>query len=188
VRSGTLAGMRGAPGWRYLCAMMVGLFALISGSLTAHSTPTANLINHVIYEDMPIVGLFWATGSGKLTYSIASNPMHGTVTLDPDSGTFLYTPVANFTGTDTFTYQVTDDTGSASNTVNITVLGQTPRVTSVTVPRPGYYKAGDELNFVVNFDDFFSVTGAPVLPIFIGATVRHAVHASGNVRVGFESH
>ncbi|MFK3666219.1 cadherin-like beta sandwich domain-containing protein [Ochrobactrum teleogrylli] len=173
--------MRGAPGWRYLCAMMVGLFALISGSLTAHSTPTANLINHVIYEDMPIVGLFWATGSGKLTYSIASNPMHGTVTLDPDSGTFLYTPVANFTGTDTFTYQVTDDTGSASNTVNITVLGQTPWVTSVTVPRPGYYKAGDELNFVVNFDDFISVTGAPVLPIFIGATVRHAVHASGNV-------
>lgn len=181
MRSGTLAGTRGAPGWRYLCAMIVGLFALISGSLAAQSAPTANLINHVIYEDMPTRGVFWATGSGKLTYSIASNPMHGTVTLDPDSGTFLYIPVANFTGTDTFAYQVTDDTGSASNTVNITVLGQTPRVTSVTVPRPGYYKAGDELNFVVNFDDFFSVTGAPVLPIFIGATVRHAVHASGNV-------
>lgn len=179
--SGTLAGMRGAPGWRYLCAMILGLFALISGSLTAHSTPTANLINHVIYEDMPTRGVFWATGSGKLTYSITSNPMHGTVVSDPDSGTFLYIPVANFTGTDTFAYQVTDDTGSASNTVNITVLGQTPRVTSVTVPRPGYYKAGDELNVVVNFDDFISVTGAPVLPIFIGATVRHAVHASGNV-------
>ncbi|NNU61988.1 autotransporter domain-containing protein [Ochrobactrum soli] len=181
MRSGTLAGTRGAPGWRYLCAMIVGLFALISGSLAAQSAPTANLINHVIYEDMPTRGAFWATGSGKLTYSIASNPMHGTVTLDPDSGTFLYIPVANFTGTDTFAYQVTDDTGSASNTVNITVLGQTPWVTSVTVPRPGYYKAGDELNFVVNFDDFISVTGAPVLPIFIGATVRHAVHASGNV-------
>ncbi|WP_371836140.1 cadherin-like beta sandwich domain-containing protein [Ochrobactrum sp. Q0168] len=125
--------------------------------------------------------MFTATGSGAVSYSIESAPLHGTITLDSGSGNYQYTPAINFTGVDIFTYRVTDDTGSASNTVTITVLGQTPTVTSVTVPRPGYYKAGDKLNFVVNFDDFFSVTGTPYIPIVIGTTVRNAVSASGNV-------
>ncbi|MDX4076260.1 MULTISPECIES: cadherin-like beta sandwich domain-containing protein [Brucella/Ochrobactrum group] len=176
--------MRGAPGWRYLCAMIVGLFALISGSLAAQSAPTAAPIEHVIFSNGSIVGWIGATVGGTLTYSLASNPMHGIITnFFPETGIFTYTPAPNFSGVDTFTYQVTDDTGSASNTVTITVLGQNPTVMSVTVPRSGYYKAGDKLNFVVNFDDLFSVIGNPVIPIVIGTTLRNAIYTPtpGNV-------
>jgi len=50
-----------------------------------------------------------------------STPSHGTVTLNPD-GTFSYVPMADFTGVDTFTYNVTDTGGeTATATVTITV-------------------------------------------------------------------
>ena len=50
-----------------------------------------------------------------------SGPANGTVNLDAD-GTFIYTPNANFFGSDSFVYEVTDGNGAIANaTVNITV-------------------------------------------------------------------
>lgn len=43
----------------------------------------------------------------KLTATIASQPSHGKVTLKSD-GSFVYTPSAGFSGTDSFTYTVTN--------------------------------------------------------------------------------
>lgn len=43
-----------------------------------------------------------------LTASIVSNPMHGTVVLNPN-GTYTYTPTAGYVGDDKFTYQVCDN-------------------------------------------------------------------------------
>ena len=42
-----------------------------------------------------------------LRASLISGPGHGDLTLNRD-GTFVYTPTANYSGTDTFTYKVTD--------------------------------------------------------------------------------
>ena len=50
-----------------------------------------------------------------------SDPANGTVVLNAD-GTFTYTPDANFFGSDSFVYEVTDGNGgTAQATVNITV-------------------------------------------------------------------
>ena len=57
----------------------------------------------------------------SLTRPWSSGPAHGTLTLNAD-GSFLYTPNANFNGTDSFTYTASD--GSAASdvaTVTITV-------------------------------------------------------------------
>lgn len=55
------------------------------------------------------------------TLTIASNPPNGTVTVNAD-GTLTYTPKADFSGTDTFTYTVCDQTGLCSTaTVTVTV-------------------------------------------------------------------
>ena len=53
---------------------------------------------------------------------MATSPGDGSVSLATD-GTFAYTPDANFSGTDSFTYTVTDaDSGeSLTQTVNITI-------------------------------------------------------------------
>lgn len=56
-----------------------------------------------------------------LTFAKASSPEHGTLVFNAD-GTFHYTPVAHFFGTDSFTYTVSDGVAtSAAATVNITV-------------------------------------------------------------------
>jgi large repetitive protein len=54
---------------------------------------------------------------------VATPPANGTVTVDPTIGVALYTPKANFNGTDTFTYTVCD-TGAPvfCNNANVTIL------------------------------------------------------------------
>ena len=54
-----------------------------------------------------------------LTVTGVSLPSHGTV--NNVGGTITYTPAANFLGTDTFTYTVSDGTASVTGTVTVTV-------------------------------------------------------------------
>ena len=57
-----------------------------------------------------------------LTYSKASNPSHGTVTINSSTGSYTYTPASNYLGSDSFTYSVSDGHGgTATATVTITV-------------------------------------------------------------------
>ncbi len=59
--------------------------------------------------------------SDPLTASMVAGPQHGTVTLNSD-GSFTYTPAADFSGTDSFTYQANDGQSSSSvAAVTITV-------------------------------------------------------------------
>jgi hypothetical protein len=76
---------------------------------------------------------------GPLTASLLEPPTGGTVVLDAD-GSFVYTPNAGFSGTDGFSYRVTDDgglgvsglaVGGDVGTVTITVA---PPPTTTTVP------------------------------------------------------
>ncbi|WP_157964648.1 VCBS domain-containing protein, partial [Algibacillus agarilyticus] len=66
------------------------------------------------------------TSGGTLSFAKASDPSHGTVTVNTD-GTFSYTPNSNYTGSDSFTYTVTDaDSGeSLTQTVSVTVAAVT---------------------------------------------------------------
>ncbi|MBX9246366.1 tandem-95 repeat protein [Actinotalea ferrariae] len=78
-----------------------------------------------------------------LSVSVLAGPTHGTLTLNPN-GTGTYTPTTGWSGTDTFTYRVTDaHGGSDTATVTITVNGapvadddsaSTPSGTAVDVP------------------------------------------------------
>uniref|UniRef100_UPI001CD02CB6 cadherin-like domain-containing protein n=1 Tax=Oscillatoria salina TaxID=331517 RepID=UPI001CD02CB6 len=55
--------------------------------------------------------------------AVATQPTNGTVSIDDTTGVITYTPNANFTGTDSFTYTVDDNEGETSNaaTVEVTV-------------------------------------------------------------------
>ncbi|MBM0171439.1 Ig-like domain-containing protein, partial [Altererythrobacter sp. C41] len=56
-----------------------------------------------------------------LSAIVVAGPANGTLTLSPD-GSFVYTPDANYTGPDSFTYRANDGTtDSAAVTVDITV-------------------------------------------------------------------
>lgn len=67
-------------------------------------------------------------GTG-LTVASSTQPLHGTAAVAAD-GSYTYTPVAGFSGTDTFSYTATDSSGTSSTgTVTITV---TPAATDDT--------------------------------------------------------
>ncbi|HQR14657.1 MAG TPA: Ig-like domain-containing protein [Nitrospira sp.] len=74
----------------------------------------------------------WATGlqnsllandndpdSPTLTATLGTGPANGSLVLNPD-GTFTYRPNVGFTGTDTFTYSVSDGT-TTSNVATVTI-------------------------------------------------------------------
>lgn len=62
----------------------------------------------------------------KLTVSSVSNPGHGTATIGSD-GKIRYVPTTGYTGTDTFTYVVSDGNGgAATGTVQVTVTDEAP--------------------------------------------------------------
>lgn len=68
--------------------------------------------------------------SDTLTLDSVSTPEHGTASV---SGNFvLYTPDANYSGTDTFTYKVSDGNGNSSTeTATVTVTGSNDAPTAV---------------------------------------------------------
>ncbi|TVR83912.1 MAG: tandem-95 repeat protein, partial [Rhodospirillales bacterium] len=61
-----------------------------------------------------------AAGDGPLQVVAVGDPAHGTATLNADS-TITYVPDADFYGTDTFVYWVSEGSGAAVGTVTLTV-------------------------------------------------------------------
>lgn len=77
------------------------------------------------YKNLPNSGTLPVSDpeGGNLTYTLTRHPRRGEVTIH-DDGTYTYTPKKNKTGTDSFTYTATDESGKVSReaTVTVTVL------------------------------------------------------------------
>ena len=52
---------------------------------------------------------------------ITTNPVHGTIVLNPVTGSVTYTPEEDFTGNDSFTYTLQDPSGSTSPPATVSV-------------------------------------------------------------------
>ncbi|MFC3686716.1 Ig-like domain-containing protein, partial [Hydrogenophaga luteola] len=83
-------------------------------------------------EDTPVTILVRSNDSDvdndPLTVTSFSDPANGTVTID-GSGNLVYTPDLDFTGTDTFTYVISDGNGgtdTATVTVNVGGINDAP--------------------------------------------------------------
>jgi VCBS repeat-containing protein len=69
-------------------------------------------------EDSPLAGTLGASDveGDALSFSLAGNGAHGTASVQPD-GSYLYTPAADFYGTDSFSFRAND--GSADSNAAI---------------------------------------------------------------------
>lgn len=85
--------------------------------------PVASGLTFTVNEDTAYSGQLTASDpdGDTLSFSTSSQPTRGILTLRTD-GTFIYTPASNATGTDSFSYQVSDGLASSNMaTVNITI-------------------------------------------------------------------
>ena len=71
-----------------------------------------------------------------LTYTITTPLANGTLTPTGTPGIYTYTPNANFTGPDSFTYTVSDGTLTDTGTVSVTVTPVNDAPTPSTTPPP----------------------------------------------------
>jgi len=54
-------------------------------------------------------------------YTVVTQPQNGTLTVDSNNGTFVYTPNRGFTGNDSFVFTVTDDEGFVSREATVII-------------------------------------------------------------------
>ena len=84
-----------------------------------------------------------------LTAVLASNPAHGTLTLNAN-GSFTYTPAAGYSGPDSFTYKASDGTvTSAVATVSITVRPPQADVRVGKTDSPDPVVAGQNITYTI---------------------------------------
>lgn len=88
-----------------------------------NDAPVADDQTLTVAEDTVLTGTLTATDvdSTVLTFAQGTAPAHGTLTIDTATGAFTYTPDADFFGTDSFTFTVSDGELSGTGTVTITV-------------------------------------------------------------------
>ncbi|MEP0337182.1 MAG: LamG-like jellyroll fold domain-containing protein [Alphaproteobacteria bacterium] len=123
------------------------LTVTITGS---NDAPTADADTASGDEDTTITGTLTATDpdlGDTLTFAVAGGGQaaNGTVTIQ-SNGDFSYVPNAEFSGTDSFTFRVTDAAGIASTaTVTITVnnVNDDPVITAGGDPAPTFAEGGD---------------------------------------------
>jgi len=73
-----------------------------------------------------IIGTLSATDADGIKdntyYTVTSTTMHGTASIDPQTGAWQYTPVADYSGNDSFVVTIIDDkNNSTTQEINITV-------------------------------------------------------------------
>ena len=98
--------------------------ATVAITITAvNDPPTAQNAALTVSEDTPANGQLQAqdTDNDSLSYAIVTPPAKGTLTtLNTATGAFTYTPDANATGTDSFTFRASDGQAT-SNTATVAI-------------------------------------------------------------------
>ena len=96
-----------------------------------NDAPVTTSSTQAVAEDTPVTGRLSATDvdSTSFSFNLVNNVTHGTLTLDSLTGSYTYTPAANYAGSDSFTYDVSDGSGgtaSATVTFDISGINDTP--------------------------------------------------------------
>ena len=147
--------------------------ATVSLTVVADAAPTAAADAYVTDEDTPLVlpaeGVLGNDGDADgdaLSATLVSGAGHGEAELAAD-GSFTYTPNADFSGTDSFSYKASDgfvDSGAATVTITVVPVNDAPAAaasevtttedTPLTIEAPGVLGNdtdvdGDELSAVL---------------------------------------
>ncbi|KEI00060.1 Ig-like domain-containing protein [Clostridium botulinum] len=85
--------------------------------------PISSNFDEVTYKNLPVTGSILSVNptDGVLTYTLKTPPTNGFSKVNLD-GTWVYTPKVNFTGTDSFSVTITNESnGSTISKINVLV-------------------------------------------------------------------
>ena len=112
--------------WTYTSSRVMGLDNIVVRPLSGNMLPVAvsdtysTNVNTALNQAVPgVLGNDTDPEGAPLTAHLLSGPSHGSVTVNTD-GSFTYTPIANYVGSDSFTYLANDGT-STSNVATVTI-------------------------------------------------------------------
>ena len=113
----------------------------ITVAIAANNAPGAVSATYPADEDRILRGRLTATDADGqvLTFTLVSNGSKGTASVTSSTGRFTYTPHPNASGTDTFTFRVSDGidvSNVATITVNIANTNDAPTVADATLATP----------------------------------------------------
>lgn len=94
----------------------VDLTPPVAANDTAATTNVKPVLIDVVANDVDASGLL-----NRATVTITSGVSHGTLYVDPTSGTVRYTPSSSYVGSDSFQYTVEDGGGNVSNTATVSL-------------------------------------------------------------------
>ncbi len=148
-----------------------------------NDSPTASTANIETNEDIAFSGVLpFATDieGDAVTYSMATDAIEGSVYINSD-GSFTYTPNANFNGTDSFEYRITDGNGGSSTyriNVDITSVNDAPiggdKTLTINEDNP-YTLIGSDFGFTDTDGDMFSGVKITSLPLNGTLTLNEVV-------------
>ncbi|MBO9732900.1 MAG: DUF11 domain-containing protein [Chitinophaga sp.] len=120
-----------------------------------NNPPVAVDDNYTTIRDVPVSGNVLTNDSDPenqpitVSATLIQSPASGSVIQNAD-GTFTYTPVPGFVGTDTYIYQVCDNQGACSQaTVTITVTKGMAHLTIAKIATPATASAGGPLTYTL---------------------------------------
>jgi subtilase family serine protease len=180
VTSGNNSGETAAAGWDYT----TGFGSIIGSSFvnnvggSSGTAPVASNGSVSTNENTAVSGTLSATGSG-LTFAIVANPSHGTVSItNASTGAFTYTPTSGYTGSDSFTFDAKDSSGT-SNTATESV---TVSSTAVSPPTASNGSVTTAENTAVN--GTLSASGTGTLTFAVVANPSHGSVSITNTSTG----
>ena len=112
----------------------------VAVAAASNTAPTAADTAVTTAEDTAIttgtLPAYYDADGDTATYSLGTQAAHGTAVVSSD-GTYTYTPAANFNGTDSFTYLLTDSRGGISGnytvSVTVTAVNDAPTAANATL-------------------------------------------------------
>ncbi|MCB1503465.1 MAG: cadherin-like domain-containing protein [Hyphomicrobiaceae bacterium] len=113
-----------------------------------------------------------------LTYALSLGPQHGTVVLDENTGVFVYTPFANFSGADRFEIVVSDPSGASAVQVVDVSIGAVADAPVLTVNDTTVMVSGQTIVGTDAKDVLYGTLGADLI---IGNGGDDILYADGGV-------
>ena len=156
--------------------------ATVSVTVTAvNDTPSAQVDTFTVVEDssnntLNVLANDLGIGDAPLTVTLVSAPVNGSATVVGNQ--LVYTPNANYTGTDSFTYRVRDADGQQSSTsvfVTVTNVNDPPTANPDTFNVTG--GVATTLNVLSNDRD---VDGNPLTLVSVATPSAGTATVSGN--------